>query len=196
MKSRVQTIALFIALAAVGQDAAGQVRDTLSSRDWHRPSAEISKILRAPINLDAVRASSTTVSEALESVSNNHSLPILLNSNAFKKEGIADVSKALISKKQMDRMTNVSVAEVLQVIVAAIPGRSRATFVVSQDWIEITTRRRVLQEYLPDFLAHCSESAGKLLCRRLSCEDIADLMCEGLSIKQSLLNNVINLRDK
>jgi hypothetical protein len=100
---------------------------------------EMKNKLAKPVSLEKGFPDNTALKEALEYLSDRYDVTILVDTQAFKAEGVDAPEDQPI---KLPRMTNVSLATVLRLLTAQING----TYLVRRDFIEITTGRRAVAE--------------------------------------------------
>jgi RNA polymerase sigma factor (sigma-70 family) len=88
----------------------------------------------------------STLQEALDHLADRFDLTFDVNEAAFKAEMVEDVLAKPVAKKPIPKMINVRLETVLRKILARIPARSGATFLIREDTIELPTVAAVRAE--------------------------------------------------
>jgi hypothetical protein len=95
--------------------------------------------LAKPVNLEKGIEPNTVLREALEFISDRYDVTILVDTQAFKAEGVEAIEDQPV---KLPKMVGVSLATVLRLLAAQV----NATYLVRRDYIEITTGRRAVTE--------------------------------------------------
>ncbi|MBV9123350.1 MAG: hypothetical protein JO112_08335, partial [Planctomycetes bacterium] len=96
---------------------------------------DMSNKLNQPITLDKPIDPNTPLSDALEFLSDKYDITILIDTEAFKSDGVQDISSQGV---KLPRMVGVSLATALRLLLSQVG----ATYIVRRDYLEITTPAR------------------------------------------------------
>jgi hypothetical protein len=102
--------------------------------------AELAGKLAKPVKLEAGFIN-TPLKDALEFLSEQYQLPMLVDTEAFKAEGIQEVEAAPL---RLQKMVGVRLSAVLQLSLAQVNG----AYLVRPDYVEVTTAQRAAAEAL------------------------------------------------
>jgi hypothetical protein len=98
--------------------------------------------LSRPVTLDQGLPPNTTLKDALEFFTDRYDLTILVDTEAFKSEGLADVESQPV---RLPKMVGVPLSTVLRLTLAQI-GPPAGTYIVRPDFVEVTTGTRAITE--------------------------------------------------
>jgi hypothetical protein len=101
---------------------------------------ELSKALATPIKFGGFDDPKTTLIEALDALARDYHITIHVNERAFKYEQVNDVLKTEIAQPNPVPGMNARLGTVLKIILGRVPVPSGATFLIREDYIEITTQ--------------------------------------------------------
>jgi hypothetical protein len=109
-----------------------------------------------------------TLGDILEHLAERFEITFQVNEAAFAAEKVKNVKSAKVVKRQLNKLSRVSFDTVLRQVLARVPSKSGATYVLRCDRIEITTTAALRAEvWGPDhkgpFLPVVSRSYDKLL---------------------------------
>jgi hypothetical protein len=88
----------------------------------------------------------TTLSAALKPLADKSKIPFAVNRRAFEEDGLADVLNCPVAEKAALEPMKAPLAAVLKKLLARVPVRSGAYFVIRRDAVEITTGRALREE--------------------------------------------------
>jgi hypothetical protein len=116
------------------------------------PSDRILDLLGSPINYAGLNDPKATLDDALKQLKLRYGMKYEINYQAFNHEKVAEPDTEVIAAVRQIRSMQATLGEVLKAILARVPVRSGATFLVRGDTIEITTLAAVQAEiWGPDF---------------------------------------------
>jgi hypothetical protein len=98
--------------------------------------------LNGPVSLEHGMDANTPLRDALEFLGDQRNILILLNTAAFKKQGIEDIDMAPV---KMPKLTGVRLGAVLRLLLSQV----NAAYLVRADYIEVTTLQDSRPEALP-----------------------------------------------
>lgn len=109
--------------------------------DTPKRTLELRDKLNKPVTLDKGIDPNTPLKDALEFLSDKEDLTIIIDTEAFKAEGLAEVESQAV---KLSKMSGVSLGTVLRLLLGQlqVPG----TYLIRRDYIEITTSTRALSE--------------------------------------------------
>jgi RNA polymerase sigma factor (sigma-70 family) len=84
-----------------------------------------------------------TLQEGLSFLADRYDLTFDVNEEAFRAAGVEDVLAEVIAKKPVPKMRNVRLEMILRKVLARLPAKAAATYVIRDDVIELTTEAAV-----------------------------------------------------
>lgn len=188
--------ALTIILGLHGLPCWGQIPDNLKDRDWFVPSVDIAKKLNNRSEFNGYGGAELTLERALGELSKRYGLTFVLNREAFKKEGLTKIQEIVIPGRPIGRMHMVSPSIILRIVLSRIPVKSRATFVISKSWVEVTTRQEVLQVYWPQFRELTMSILREIMNGRVDAAELVQLVMAAANLKAALVDRVLSLSEE
>jgi len=104
--------------------------------------SQLVKKLATPVNLDRGVDAGTPLKDALEFLNDRFEVPILVDSAAFKAEGLDSVEEIAV---KLPRMTAVRLSTVLRLLLDQVKG----TYMIRSEYIEVTTLAQARPEGWP-----------------------------------------------
>jgi hypothetical protein len=104
-----------------------------------RPGEELAAKLSKDVDWAGIDDPKTTLIEALDQLAKVHRLTFDINEKAFKEDKVDDVAKVEIANPNSLPGVKSSLGMVLKRILARVPAKSGATWMIRRDVIEITT---------------------------------------------------------
>ena len=101
--------------------------------------------LARPVNFDGIANPRTSLGDALALLQKQSGIPLEINKQAFKDEGVEDALSLPIGRP-IPRMRGVPTSTALSIILGRTPSRSGVTFYPRATAVEISTARAYLYE--------------------------------------------------
>lgn len=98
---------------------------------------ELEHILSTPV--PSVELDTGSLRDALGYLSDRFNVPIVIDSEAFKEQGVQDIESQTV---RLSRLSNISLSTVLRLLLAQVQG----TYIIRRDFIEVTTGQRQAAE--------------------------------------------------
>jgi hypothetical protein len=112
------------------------------------PSVRLAQELRKVVRFGGFDDPKTTTAEALDQLAKRYPLSFTVNQEAFKAEKLNRVLELVIADPPIPERTG-SLDTVLRSVIARIPVRCKAAYVIRGDTIEITTEKARQEEFYP-----------------------------------------------
>jgi len=182
---------IFVASACHTSDCPGQVPDNFKDADWFTPSPQVVRKLCAQHKFSGLSKTGLTVSDVLTELSDGSGLTFVLNTEAFKKEGMPNVGQLVLVGPPLSQKDMATPSRILCEMLKRVPVKSRATFIVSKNWVEITTRREVMREYWPEYCERTIAVVREIIRGRIELRELVQLFIAGANLKAAFLSRVL-----
>jgi hypothetical protein len=124
---------------------------------------ELRQLMTRIVSYDGLDDPKAKLSEILDEFATQYDITFLVDEKAFANDGVDKVLDLPVIKdgKCLPKMKNVCFHRILQMVLARVPNKSGAIFLIKADTIEITTRRAALPDLCLDSsrrdlpLVHC-----------------------------------------
>jgi hypothetical protein len=151
--SGVWTVVLLVVSLAwfAGAPRSGQARAHEADNEEpgpHSPTIRLAQELRKVIRFGGFDDPKTTTAEALDQLTKRYQVAFTINEEAFKAEKLNGVLEVLIADPPIPEKTG-TLGTVLSSVIARIPVRCKAAYVIRGDTIEITTEKARQEEFYP-----------------------------------------------
>src|SRR5262249_38627523 len=127
----------------------------------------------------------------LAELSDGSRLTFVVNTEAFKRERLPNVGQLVLAGPALSQKDMATPSRILCEMLKRIPVKSRATFIISKNWEEITTRREVMREYWPEYCERTMAAVRDVIRGRVELGELVQLFIAGANLRAGILSRVL-----
>lgn len=114
-------------------------KHTSSLPRFHIPLPEFARSLGKPAKFKGFDDARMTFEAALEALSDQYEVTIIIDTNAFELAGIKDIRDQRVAKKPIPKIERATCVEALKAVLARLPEKAEPICLPRRDYLEITT---------------------------------------------------------